>query len=169
MKTFVNTWRQFAHKCRPDDSDILQPRYVPEKKSRLYISIRVDKHLVPSDTLKKEKKAKPANNAEKDNSNGLDTKPQAKKLTKKSTDKLQKKELTNLEKESGRTVNAGVKFDGATYMPNHTADFRWAQCADMFDVEPRDLEEIVPQWEAIFEEIGGYWQLDGVGGGTANC
>ena len=66
------------------------------------------------------------------------------------------------EGEPGRTVNAGVKFDGVTYMPNHTADLRWAQCADMFDVEPRDLEEIVPQWEAIFEEIGGYWQLDGL-------
>jgi hypothetical protein len=45
-------------------------------------------------------------------------------------------------------------------MPNHSVDFQWSQCIDMFDIEPGDLEEIIPDWETTFEKLGGYWQLD---------
>jgi len=64
------------------------------------------------------------------------------------------------DEDPGRSVNIGIKFDGATYMPNHSVDFQWSQCIDMFDIEPGDLEEIIPDWETTFEKLGGYWQLD---------
>ncbi|KAK1716117.1 LOW QUALITY PROTEIN: family 71 glycosyltransferase [Colletotrichum acutatum] len=50
-------------------------------------------------------------------------------------------------------VNVAIKWDGATYMPQHSEKF----CTDMFDVQARDLNEILP---GTFREIGGYWQLD---------
>ena len=60
----------------------------------------------------------------------------------------------------GHNVNVGIKFDGAPYMESHSSDFQYAQCIDMFDVEPAPLDELIPGWEQTFEEIGGYWQLD---------
>jgi alpha 1,2-mannosyltransferase len=60
----------------------------------------------------------------------------------------------------GMNINVAIKFDGAAYYPNHTETFKAAMCTDMYDVEAKNLEEILPGWEARFEEIGGYWQLD---------
>ncbi|EXF84942.1 glycosyltransferase family 71 [Colletotrichum fioriniae PJ7] len=57
-------------------------------------------------------------------------------------------------------VNVAIKWDGATYMPQHSEKFVAAQCTDMFDVQARDLNEILPGVEQTFREIGGYWQLD---------
>ncbi|KAK1624227.1 family 71 glycosyltransferase [Colletotrichum phormii] len=57
-------------------------------------------------------------------------------------------------------VNVAIKFDGATYMPQQSEKFVAAQCTDMFDVQARDLNEILPGVEQTFGEIGGYWQLD---------
>ncbi|KAL0933745.1 family 71 glycosyltransferase [Colletotrichum truncatum] len=57
-------------------------------------------------------------------------------------------------------VNVAIKFDGAAYMPDHSEKFQAAQCTDMFDVEARDMNEILPGFEQTFREIGGYWQLD---------
>jgi alpha 1,2-mannosyltransferase len=57
-------------------------------------------------------------------------------------------------------VNVGIKFDGASYMPDHAEDFHWAQCTDMYDVEAKPFDEILPGWDKIYEEIGGYWQLE---------
>ncbi len=54
-----------------------------------------------------------------------------------------------------------LKFDTADYKPDHAPDMRTAWCTDMPDVEARNLDEILPGYESIFEEIGGYWQLDG--------
>lgn len=65
-----------------------------------------------------------------------------------------------MDEDPGDNVNIGIKFDGATYLLNHTADFQWSQCVDMFDVEPRGLGETIPGWETIFEDLGGYWKLD---------
>lgn len=58
------------------------------------------------------------------------------------------------------SVDVGIKFDGALYKPDHGPDFHAAMCTDMFDVEPRNLDEILPDFEQAFEEIGGYWALD---------
>jgi len=63
------------------------------------------------------------------------------------------------------SVNVGIKFDGAEYMPNHGPDFHWAQCTDMYDVEAQDMNELVFGFESTFREIGGYWQLDSAGNG----
>lgn len=57
-------------------------------------------------------------------------------------------------------VNVAIKFDGAAYYPNHSENFKPAMCTDMYDVEARDLNEILPGWDKHFEEIGGYWQLE---------
>ncbi|KAJ0280647.1 hypothetical protein COL940_006144 [Colletotrichum noveboracense] len=57
-------------------------------------------------------------------------------------------------------INVAIKFDGAAYMPDHSNKFEAAQCTDMFDVQARDLNEILPGFEQTFREIGGYWQLD---------
>ncbi|KAL8408344.1 hypothetical protein RB594_006953 [Gaeumannomyces avenae] len=66
------------------------------------------------------------------------------------------------------SVNVGIKFDGADYMDvPKGSGFRPAMCTDMYDVEARDLNELIPMWEQTFGEIGGYWQLatdDGQGG-----
>ncbi|KAL8382229.1 hypothetical protein RB595_006151 [Gaeumannomyces hyphopodioides] len=72
------------------------------------------------------------------------------------------------DEDPGVSVNVGIKFDGADYMDAPKgAGFRAAMCTDMYDVEARDLNELIPMWEKTFGEIGGYWQLatdDGQGG-----
>lgn len=64
------------------------------------------------------------------------------------------------DKDPAVSVDVGIKFDGALYKPNHGPDFHAAMCTDMFDVEPRNLDEILPGFEQVFEDIGGYWALD---------
>ncbi|KAG6360024.1 hypothetical protein INS49_011080 [Diaporthe citri] len=58
------------------------------------------------------------------------------------------------------SVDVGIKFDGALYKPDHGPDFHAAMCTYMFDVESRNLDEILPGFEQVFEEIGGYWALE---------
>ncbi|KAK2607166.1 hypothetical protein N8I77_005868 [Diaporthe amygdali] len=60
------------------------------------------------------------------------------------------------------SVDVAIKFDGAAYKPDHGPEFHAAMCTDMFDVEPRSLDEILPGFEQTFEELGGYWMLDEV-------
>ncbi|KAJ9138156.1 Glycosyltransferase family 71 [Pleurostoma richardsiae] len=57
-------------------------------------------------------------------------------------------------------VNVTINFDMAEHYPDHSVDFEGAQCMDMADVEPRELDEILPDFEEAFKGIGGYWQLD---------
>lgn len=59
-----------------------------------------------------------------------------------------------------QSIDVGIKFDGADYKPDHTTDFHGAMCTDMYGFEPKDLDEIVPGFEKMFEEIGGYWMLE---------
>ncbi|KAH9427831.1 hypothetical protein MCOR02_011330 [Pyricularia oryzae] len=56
-------------------------------------------------------------------------------------------------------VHVGIKFDSATYKPNHLPDFHPAMCTDLYDVKARDFNELVPMWEKTMDEIRGYWQL----------
>ncbi|KAH8897918.1 glycosyltransferase family 71 protein [Thozetella sp. PMI_491] len=65
------------------------------------------------------------------------------------------------DEDPNKITNVTIKWDPADYMTPHSEDFKVASCTDMFDTEARELDEILPGFEAIFEEIGGYWQLDG--------
>ncbi|PBP22022.1 ADP-heptose:LPS heptosyltransferase-like protein [Diplocarpon rosae] len=53
-----------------------------------------------------------------------------------------------------------IKWDGGTYYPNRTQETPVWSCTAFYDVEARPLGEIVDGFEAVFEEIGGYWMLD---------
>lgn len=57
-------------------------------------------------------------------------------------------------------VNVAIKWDSAAYMPDHSERFVVAQCSDMFEVQARDLNDVIPGFEQNFREIGGYWPLD---------
>ena len=57
-------------------------------------------------------------------------------------------------------VNVSIKFDVANYLPNRPFDLAAAACTDLYDVVARPLDEILPGFEATFEEIGGYWILE---------
>lgn len=60
----------------------------------------------------------------------------------------------------GQIIDVDIKWDDAKYLPNRPIDLEVGMCTDYFDVEPRPLDEIVPDFEKRFEEIGGYWTLD---------
>lgn len=59
------------------------------------------------------------------------------------------------------SVNVAIKFDGADYYSPHSPDFHAAQCTDMFDVPAGDINNLIPNFEKFFEEVGGYWQVAG--------
>lgn len=58
------------------------------------------------------------------------------------------------------SVDVGIKFDGAEYKPDHSADFHGAHCSDIYGVDPKPLDDIAPEFEKFFEQIGGYWMFD---------
>ncbi|KAK3294259.1 mannosyltransferase putative-domain-containing protein [Chaetomium fimeti] len=64
------------------------------------------------------------------------------------------------DEDPAQIVHVGIKFDGATYKPNHTEDFKVAMCTDMRDLEVGNLDDILPGWEKEYEELGGYWMLE---------
>lgn len=64
------------------------------------------------------------------------------------------------DKDPSVSVDVGIKWDTAEYLPDHSAEFHGGSCTDMFDVEPRDMNELVPGFEKLFEELGGYWMVD---------
>ena len=58
--------------------------------------------------------------------------------------------------------SVNIKWDTLEYLPEEYRDpeKRVAWCTDMFDVEAQPLDEIVPHFEELFEEFGGYWMLE---------
>ncbi|MCJ1448280.1 MAG: hypothetical protein MMC23_008795 [Stictis urceolatum] len=60
----------------------------------------------------------------------------------------------------GTNVKVSIKWDGADYFPDKKEGLGVASCTDYWDVEARPLDEIVPGFEKIYEEIGGYWMLE---------
>lgn len=62
------------------------------------------------------------------------------------------------DQDAATNVNVGITFDPGAYYVDR--EVKPAMCTDMFDVEPRDLNEILPGFEQTFREIGGYWMLD---------
>lgn len=61
------------------------------------------------------------------------------------------------DQDAATNVHVGITFDPAVYVGR---EVRPAMCTDMFDVEARDLDEILPGFEQIFQDLGGYWMLD---------
>ena len=57
-------------------------------------------------------------------------------------------------------VHVGIKGDDAQYLPDRPADIGVALCTDFYDITARPLDEIAPQFEHTFDEIGGYWMLE---------
>ena len=59
-------------------------------------------------------------------------------------------------------VQSRIKFDNSDYLPAEfkTGELQVGWCVDYDEVQARPLEEIVPGFEAMFEEIGGYWPTD---------
>ena len=57
-------------------------------------------------------------------------------------------------------VDVSIKADTADYLPNRPADIEVAMCTDFHQVTARPLDELIPNFEKTFEEIGGYWMLD---------
>ncbi|GAM91048.1 hypothetical protein ANO11243_090950 [Dothideomycetidae sp. 11243] len=51
-------------------------------------------------------------------------------------------------------------FEGNNWLPNRPDDLKPAWCLKMEGVEIRPLDEIVPGYEKMFDECGGYWILD---------
>lgn len=64
------------------------------------------------------------------------------------------------DKQHSVNINVSIKWDTASYLPNRPAHLDAAMCTDFYDVTPRSLDEILPGFEKIFEEIGGYWMLE---------
>ena len=58
-------------------------------------------------------------------------------------------------------VENEIYWDNADYMPNKPEALPAAMCTNFDHVDARPLEEIAPGFEEVFEEIGGYWMLDG--------
>lgn len=58
-------------------------------------------------------------------------------------------------------VQARVKWDNADYLPEGSKmdSVQAGWCVDFDQVIARPLEEIVPQFEVLFDEIGGYWPI----------
>lgn len=58
------------------------------------------------------------------------------------------------------SANVSIKLDGGDYLPKKPADLAPAMCTDFFDVTPRPLDEIVPDFQTTYEDLGGYWMLE---------
>lgn len=61
------------------------------------------------------------------------------------------------DQDASTIVQVGITFDTGDYVGS---EVRPAMCTDMFDVEARDSNEIMPGFEQTFHELGGYWMLD---------
>lgn len=59
-----------------------------------------------------------------------------------------------------RLVDVGIKWDGNEYVPDYSSEGKPQMCTDMYDTEVHDMEKILPGFEEIFREIGGYWPVD---------
>ncbi|EKD19386.1 uncharacterized protein L3040_006828 [Drepanopeziza brunnea f. sp. 'multigermtubi'] len=64
------------------------------------------------------------------------------------------------DKQLGEVVNVSIKFDDGHYFPDRKPDMSAFSCTGLYDEEAKPLDEILPGFEQMFEEIGGYWMLD---------
>jgi alpha 1,2-mannosyltransferase len=63
------------------------------------------------------------------------------------------------DEQHGVNINVTIKADGARYLPNRPEEVRPGMCTELWDAEVRPLDELVPDFEANFDESGGYWML----------
>ncbi|KAF2157339.1 glycosyltransferase family 71 protein [Myriangium duriaei CBS 260.36] len=59
-------------------------------------------------------------------------------------------------------TNVGIKFDGGGYLPQRWRpekgkDLKMGFCTDYYDVQPRPLEELDPEFQYAFRILRGYW------------
>jgi alpha 1,2-mannosyltransferase len=57
----------------------------------------------------------------------------------------------------------GIKWDEGLYVPDRPQDMALGSCTDMYAVDAKPLDEILPGFEKTFEEVGGYWMLNAQG------
>lgn len=54
-----------------------------------------------------------------------------------------------------------LQWDDASYLPDaYQPPERTGMCSEFEGVETRPLDELIPGFEDVFEEIGGYWMID---------
>ncbi|RMZ91304.1 hypothetical protein DV736_g1457, partial [Chaetothyriales sp. CBS 134916] len=63
------------------------------------------------------------------------------------------------------SVRVGIKWDGSEYLPSRyrTDDVRMGLCVDMYEIDPKPLDEIAPRYDSYFTDLGGYWMINEVG------
>ncbi len=54
----------------------------------------------------------------------------------------------------------GIRWIQNEQIPNLPKDNPAQWCTDMYDIEAREAEDVLPGFEQIFRELGGYWPLD---------
>jgi alpha 1,2-mannosyltransferase len=64
------------------------------------------------------------------------------------------------DEDPSRLVDVGIKWENNEGVPDHPPDYPLQSCTDIYDVEARNMWEILPGFEEIFREIGGYWPVD---------
>jgi alpha 1,2-mannosyltransferase len=66
------------------------------------------------------------------------------------------------DQDPSRLVNVEIVWQNNEHVPDLPPDTGAQLCTEMHDIEARDAEEILPGFEDIFREIGGYWPVDGL-------
>lgn len=65
------------------------------------------------------------------------------------------------EEDPSRLVDVGIKWDGNSYVPDHSPEDPPQSCTDIYESEAYDAQSILPGFEQVFRDIGGYWAIDG--------
>ena len=73
---------------------------------------------------------------------------------------FQKYKRSRFDEQHNKTVQVGIRWDEALWLPDRPEDLHPASCTDMLEVETRPFDELVPHFEERFEEYGGYWMLE---------
>lgn len=59
-----------------------------------------------------------------------------------------------------RSTRVGIKYDDGAYVDPEYSPKSIGQCTDFWDVEPRNLDEILPGFEERLEKAGAFWMLE---------
>lgn len=60
------------------------------------------------------------------------------------------------DEDASKIEQMGVRWDDVIYLPNRTEDQPAVRCMDFFDAESKSIDDIVPNFEKTFDDIGGY-------------
>jgi alpha 1,2-mannosyltransferase len=67
---------------------------------------------------------------------------------------------TEFDEQHNVTIRVGISFDPAMYLPNRPENLTTSWCTDYYEIAPRPMEELLPDFGKTFDEIGGYWMLE---------